>query len=257
MSIPFTHCLKNFRPSKKIGSGSTFCIFPSVASILIGKEDKYEITHKRFEIHANHCTTKFRWQKRTFDQSITRKIGCSLQKFPWLFQSWKTSPMTMGTKAINLKVKPHHPHPIQFQLATRGRHNTSRLLIITADLFLLFLLTSLRLIYLAFRRVRNHKTLTLRDKGCFQQASNSLLGCLGSSAVCNEEMEANRDLRHNRETHNAGWWVSIKPPNNTQERMSPRHCSRWTNPTNLGTYEISFIFFFQIHLFFSLKFGFN
>ncbi len=34
---------ENFiRHKKKLGSGSIFCVFVSVASILIGKDDKYE-----------------------------------------------------------------------------------------------------------------------------------------------------------------------------------------------------------------------
>ncbi len=42
MSIMFTHCLRNFCPSQKFGSGLIFCVFASVASILIGKDDEYE-----------------------------------------------------------------------------------------------------------------------------------------------------------------------------------------------------------------------
>ncbi len=42
LDLTFTHCLRNFRPSQKIGSGLIFCVFTSVAFILIGKDEEYE-----------------------------------------------------------------------------------------------------------------------------------------------------------------------------------------------------------------------
>lgn len=103
----------------------------------------------------------------------------------------------MGTTVGNLKVKSHQPHSIPFQ--TLSRHNTCCLMpVLTTKLnqnwsLISVIFTGLRFIYLAFTKHWH------RDKECFCQAPNSLLTDLCSSAIWNEEMETNRDLRHNRE----------------------------------------------------------
>ncbi len=58
MSITFTHCLWNFHPSY-IFINSIFCVFASLACILIRKDDEYEKTQctKTLIINQNHISS--------------------------------------------------------------------------------------------------------------------------------------------------------------------------------------------------------
>ncbi len=50
---------ETFVRQKKIGSGSIFCVFASVACILIGKDGEYEKTEKRTRKFQTQCAMAF------------------------------------------------------------------------------------------------------------------------------------------------------------------------------------------------------
>ncbi len=51
---------ETFVRQKKFGSGSIFCLFASVACILIGKDGEYEKTEKRMRKFQTQCAMAFR-----------------------------------------------------------------------------------------------------------------------------------------------------------------------------------------------------
>ncbi len=51
---------ETFICQKKFGSGSIFCVFASVACILIGKDEEYEKTEKRMRQFRTQCAMAFR-----------------------------------------------------------------------------------------------------------------------------------------------------------------------------------------------------
>ncbi len=53
---------ETFVRQKKIGSGSIFCVFASVACILIGKDEEYEKTEKRMRKFRTQCAMAFTCQ---------------------------------------------------------------------------------------------------------------------------------------------------------------------------------------------------
>ncbi len=72
VSITFAHCLRNFRPSKKFGSGSIFCVFASVACILIGKDGEYEKKEKRMRKFQTQCAMALRGESGSIVNGVTR-----------------------------------------------------------------------------------------------------------------------------------------------------------------------------------------
>ncbi len=51
---------ETFVRQNKFGSGSIFCVFASVACILIGKDGEYEKTEKRMRKFRTQCAMAFR-----------------------------------------------------------------------------------------------------------------------------------------------------------------------------------------------------
>ncbi len=56
-----TTASKTFVCQKKFGSGSIFCIFTSVACILIGKDGEYEKMEKRMRKFRTQCAMALTW----------------------------------------------------------------------------------------------------------------------------------------------------------------------------------------------------
>ncbi len=111
MSITFAHCLRNFCPSKKIRIRFIFCVFASVACILIGKDGEYEKTEKKHEKIWTQCAMAFSLQlilNRLQQTCMIQRAVCWFFlkcMFIYFFRDWADDKIMWENGKTFLRVK--------------------------------------------------------------------------------------------------------------------------------------------------------